>query len=385
MLFIINFNKLQENHDNNWGYKNEIVDSCASFFLSQTAGAIVIGKDDRVVVTEHSKETWGTGVVYSEFPGENLYKCTGTLISDYYILTAAHCIFQPKFGGYAEKVSFLPGVLKSKTGFNDRYFAEHTWISKEYVSQKKALPSAVYPSIDIAFVKLIKNHKGQIPGKVYGFKGFAKPQNTNNKISVVAYKNEGKDKHTLYKHESCNGFYLQTNQYIATKCDTSVGSSGSGMLNKDKRIIGILTGQMENKVNLFTPLTDDYRNSISSLKSGKRPSNTFIKKELDPTMYFAVHLKNLCHKTIYIALTYKNLESKWVTFGFLELGPNEVFHNSFFTQNTIIGFYVQTYNGDLKWYGNDYKLKVQGKEYPFYKKQLPKQFTDQTFSWSCTA
>lgn len=67
MLFIINFNKLQENHDNNWGYKNEIVDSCASFFLSQTAGAIVIGKDDRVVVTEHSKETWGTGVVYSEF------------------------------------------------------------------------------------------------------------------------------------------------------------------------------------------------------------------------------------------------------------------------------------------------------------------------------
>ena len=346
----------------------------------------IIGKDDRVKVTQHGKETWGIGVLYSEFDNNKLYKCSGTLISDYYVLTSSHCIFRKELGGYPKKVTFLPGLLKTKTGTNDRYFAEYVWVNKDYVKSANKDPDYIYPNVDIAFVKLIKNDKGQIPGKRYGYKGYRAPSNLNKGASIVAYKNQGKDLHTLFKADNCTAFLsIDNNSYLHTKCDTSSGSSGTALLNKDKRIIGILTGHYGGNQNVFTPLYDNYLDSIDAIKLGKNPTNDFKKYQLDPTMYFAVHFKNSCHEKIYIAYTYKSLEGEWITDGFKVLEPKEALHNVFVTQNTVLAFYAQTYNGDLKWSGDDYRLKVQGKELPFYRKDLPQKFTDQTFGWSCDA
>jgi hypothetical protein len=55
----------------------------------------------------------------------------------------------------------------------------------------------------------------------------------------------------------------------------------------------------------------------------------------------------------------------------------------FKTRNKVLAFYVQTYNGDLKWEGDDYKFTVQGEKYPFYKKRIEGKFKDRTFGWSC--
>lgn len=353
--------------------------------LSQNVGAIVIGKDDRVKVTEHSKETWGTGVVYAEYPGHGFYKCSGTLISHFHVLTSAHCTYSVKYGGYPKQITFVPGVLKTEPGRNSRFFAKNVWINKHFIEAKQNQPDGTFPKIDIAFLTLIKDHKGVTPGKSFGYKGYIAPKLKNKELSIVAYKNQGKDLHTLFKTENCTAQLYGFGRYLATQCDTSEGSSGSALLNKNKRIIGVLTGQYNKEKNLFTALTDDYLDSINALKKGENPSSTFKKHNFDTSMYFSVHFKNSCNKKIYIAYTYKSLEGEWITEGFKVLSPYEAIHNVFVTQNTVIGFYAQTFNGDLKWFGDDYKLKVQGKEFPFYKKQLPKQFTDQTFSWSCTA
>ena len=356
----------------------------ALFFIFGTAAqAKIIGKDNRVAVTKHSKETWGVGVLYAEFPGMKFYKCSGTLISHNKVLTAAHCVYQKELGGYPKRLSFIPGTLKTDNQDDDRYIATKAWINKSFLRFKEGprgkRPS---PSNDIAVIHL-QSKQGMAPGEKYGYKGYISSANQQGIGSNLSYPNQGLDMHTLKAHYGC--FYevkWSSDQFFSSDCDTFNGSSGSALLNDKKQIIGVLSAGAEHE-NYFTKITEEVMHQIDGIARGEEQQPLFAARTFDATNYFAVHLKNKCSRSVYIAYSYKGLDLQWHTEGFTVLKPGQVIHNAFLTQNTVIGFYAQTYNGDLKWSGEDYRLKVQGKHFDFYRKDLPQDFTDRTFSWSC--
>ena len=102
---------------------------------------------------------------------------------------------------------------------------------------------------------------------------------------------------------------------------------------------------------------------------------------------FRVHIKNSCHKTIYVAIHYKNLNGNWVTEGWWELPPGERNYVAD-TDNRIDYIYAESKGPNRSyWAGDDgYRWSVRNsdKMYEYReKKTTRKSWGDWTHTFTC--
>ncbi len=76
-----------------------------------------IGVEDRVAVTGTLAYPWNTiGFLAISYAGGASYRCSGTLVSPYVVLTAGHCIHNNNRGGYVISARFYPGQYQANLG-----------------------------------------------------------------------------------------------------------------------------------------------------------------------------------------------------------------------------------------------------------------------------
>lgn len=81
--------------------------------------AQVIGVEDRVAVANARSYPWNTvGYLTVTYPNGQSYRCSGTLVSPYVVLTAGHCVHNNSRGGdgYVVQVRFSPGQFQVTLG-----------------------------------------------------------------------------------------------------------------------------------------------------------------------------------------------------------------------------------------------------------------------------
>lgn len=102
---------------------------------------------------------------------------------------------------------------------------------------------------------------------------------------------------------------------------------------------------------------------------------------------FRVHFKNSCHKTIYAAIHYRDLDGDWVTEGWWKLSPGEKNYVAD-TDNTIYYSYAYSKGPNRSyWAGDDgYRWSVRNSEktYEFREKKITsKYWEDRTENFTC--
>lgn len=70
----------------------------------------IIGRDDRIRVTDTTLYPYRAIVhIVIQFNGQEVYGCTGALISKDTVFTVGHCVYNKKLGGWAKNVIVTPG------------------------------------------------------------------------------------------------------------------------------------------------------------------------------------------------------------------------------------------------------------------------------------
>jgi glutamyl endopeptidase len=73
--------------------------------------SLVIGADDRVLITPTTSYPWRANVkLFIRQPNNTNWVCSGALIAAKYVLTAGHCVFMATQGGWASSIQVVPGL-----------------------------------------------------------------------------------------------------------------------------------------------------------------------------------------------------------------------------------------------------------------------------------
>ncbi len=94
----------------------------------EDAPALATGIEDRVQVTNTTTYPWNTiGYLTVTYPNGASYRCTGTLVSPYVVLTAGHCIHNNNRGGFVARVQFFPGQSQNGQSVQRPYGSHADW------------------------------------------------------------------------------------------------------------------------------------------------------------------------------------------------------------------------------------------------------------------
>lgn len=84
---------------------------------AESAEPKITGVDERVVVSNTQAFPWNTiGLLSITYPSGGSYRCSGTLVSPYVVLTAGHCLHDKTLGGYVATARFYPGQYQRTLG-----------------------------------------------------------------------------------------------------------------------------------------------------------------------------------------------------------------------------------------------------------------------------
>ncbi|MDF0607163.1 trypsin-like serine protease [Neisseriaceae bacterium TC5R-5] len=208
-----------------------------SLALSSTAAHKILffGKDDRVRV-EPNHSPWLT---VGQLQTRSRTICTGTLVADDVVLTAAHCFIDEQ-GRFDPAVSFTVGLWGKQ--YAARSKARQTQVNQSFLKGLERRSDGIYipPKIaagDFAFVRLV-TPLGKTRGTVPVFSGnrAALQQLMSTQKWIVTQGGYPVDDQThLRVHQRCRATGLLPDGRLTHRCDTLEGNSGSPIFIIDSK------------------------------------------------------------------------------------------------------------------------------------------------------
>jgi V8-like Glu-specific endopeptidase len=191
----------------------------------------VIDGDDRIKINDTASYPWRTQTkLYVTFPNGNTYGCSGTLISAKYVITAGHCIHDPRDGGWATQIEVIPGLNGTYKPYGS-VFATYIRSYTNWTNNRDK-------NYDFALVTLDRKI-----GDITGWLGYNYYSSINGVTSNLA--GYPGDKGSIYLYYHFGPILSSTSQRLFYQIDTNKGQSGSGiyriMNNNERYVFGVHT------------------------------------------------------------------------------------------------------------------------------------------------
>lgn len=180
--------------------------------------SVIWGTDDRIRITPTTSYPWRAQTkLFSTFPNNARYGCSGTLIAPKYVLTAGHCVQRLGDGGWATRVEVIPGYDNGYRPYGSAYAT--------YLRSVTGWTVSANPQHDFALITL-----DRAIGNTVGWFGYGSFSNTTLGGSTANVSGYPGDKCSgacqYYDVDPFSSLASLTVHYLT---DTFNGQSGSGV------------------------------------------------------------------------------------------------------------------------------------------------------------
>lgn len=223
----------------------------------------VFGDDDRVQVTNTKQQPFRTiGYIETVTSDGNVYRCSGTLIGPRTVMTAAHCLYNHKAGGWYNEYYFAPGLIDINNIPYGVYVAEEVYIVEGYITQYQGNDGSVFPW-DLGVMIL-----PEPIGDSLGWMAYNHYANFGNfEATTAGYPGDKPDLTMWVVSCGINAEYVNNDNFL-NDCDNAGGASGSAMWaldTKNKRnAVGVVVGEAP-EFNIGTRINATYKQWLNGL------------------------------------------------------------------------------------------------------------------------